>query len=526
MTLSQYMSYCKLASFTLYYKIYLKAFTLIQLAPKDIFGLRPFDIFDMKQIYINLLDVSPPPHSDTPSNIVSSPIKPSRSIVAKLLIVFFGIGILMTGASVFSSQISQQDETGLHGALSKMNLFGTLLNFSEHADKQLAGERDGRINILLLGIGGAGHEGSNLTDTIMIASIDPRNNKVALISLPRDLLVDIPGYGWSKINNAHAYGEAERPGHGPELAEQVISSTFNIPLQYYVRMDFKGFEKMIDLVGGVNVFVDKSFTDYTYPTSDKKYQVVRFEEGPQLMDGVRALQFARSRHSMMNNEGSDFSRSRRQQKIIMAMSERVMTKDFLLNPQKINELLSTLNENLSTNLQTWELVKLAQLSKSVRPSDVTTLVFDDGAAGYLHSEMTDLGAYVLRPNDGTFNAMGTAMQNILAISTPSVAQKTSSDVKIIVKNGTHTTGLASKVANTLKTSGYQIAYVGNATNREMTKNVIYDFTLGRKNETLTDLTNTLHADVIQGTSPEEDANNANVDFLVLLGSDQPSGSTE
>ncbi|MEK7103125.1 MAG: LCP family protein [Patescibacteria group bacterium] len=472
----------------------------------------------MKQIHINLLDVSPPSHA-TPLNIDTASDIPRRSLLAKLLIVFFGIGILMTGASVFSSQISEKNESGFHGALSKMNLFGTLLNFSEHVEKQLAGERDGRINVLLLGIGGAGHEGSNLTDTIMIASIDPRNNKVALISLPRDLLVDIPGYGWSKINNAHAYGEAERTGHGPELAEQVISSTFNIPIQYYVRMDFKGFERMVDLVGGVNVFVDNSFTDYTYPTSDKKYQVVRFEQGPQILDGVRALQFARSRHSMMNNEGSDFSRSKRQQKVIMAMSERVMTKQFLLNPQKINDLLSTLNDNISTNMQTWELVKLAQLGKSIQPSSVSTLVFDDAPAGYLHSEITDLGAYVLRPNDGTFEAMGTAMKEILAVKTLSIQQSGNNNTTVIVKNGTQTTGLATKVADELKISGYQITAVGNAENRDMTKNVIYDFTYGKKNDELDNLTTLLHADVIQGTSPEQDANNADVDFLILLGND-------
>lgn len=473
-----------------------------------------FGTYYMKQIHINLLDVTPP-IADLPTETIPSAEQPRRPLLAKLFIVFFGIGILMTGASVFSSQISQQGESGLHGALSKMNLFGALLNFSEHAEKQLAGERDGRINILLLGIGGAGHEGSNLTDTIMIASIDPRNSKVALISLPRDLLVNIPGYGWNKINNAHAYGEMERENHGPELAKQVISSTFNMPIQYYIRMDFQGFEKMIDLVGGVNVFVDNSFTDYTYPTSDKKYQVVRFEEGPQLMDGVQALQFARSRHSMMNNEGSDFSRSKRQQKIIMAMRERVMNKEFLLNPQKINALLSTLNENLSTDLQTWELVKLAQLSKSIQPSNVTTLVFDDGPSGYLHSEITELGAYVLRPNDGTFDAMGQAIDSALTFS--SIEEKKQLDTTIIVKNGTRTTGLATKVANQLKNNGYQVASIGNAVDRDMTKNIIYDFTYGKKSDNLSELTTLLQADVIQGTSPEEDANNANIDFLVLLG---------
>ncbi|MDP2656102.1 MAG: LCP family protein [bacterium] len=469
----------------------------------------------MKQVHINLLDASVASSYTAPA-IALQPHKTRRSLTTKLLIIMFGISLFTSGASVFSYQTSQNSESGV-GAFGTLHLFGTLLNFSEHADKLLDGERDGRINILLLGIGGEGHDGANLTDTIMIASIDPQTSQVALVSLPRDLLVSIPGYGWNKINNAHAYGEAQRPGYGPELAAQVVSSTLHIPINYYVRVDFSGFERAVDLVGGVDVVVDQPFTDYTYPTLDKKYQTVHFDAGPQLLNGIHALQFVRSRHSMMNNEGSDFARSKRQQKVIMALKDRILSKAFLLNPQNINELLSTLDQNVITNMQTWEILKLAKYAPSIKYDNLITLVFDDGVPGYLHSAITDEGAYILRPNDGTFNAMSLAVQNIFDTLT-TAQDKTKLSPTLIVKNGTHITGLASKVSDELKLAGFDVAYVGNSIDQTQTKNIIYDFTYGKKDEALTRLKKKLNANVIVGTSPETDANSANVDFLIVLGS--------
>ena len=118
-----------------------------------------------------------------------------------------------------------------------------------------------------MGIGGPGHEGPNLTDTIMVISIKPQTHEVALLSIPRDLYVNIPGIGYSKINAAHAYGEEYKESLGTtgvKLAQEVISNVTSLPIHYYIRMDFKGFEKMIDTLGGVDIDVPCNFYDYLH----------------------------------------------------------------------------------------------------------------------------------------------------------------------------------------------------------------------------------------------------------------------
>ena len=161
-------------------------------------------------------------------------------------------------------------------------------------DTELEGQKNDQINVLLLGMGGPGHDGPYLTDTIMIASIRPSENKVALISIPRDLGVKIANYGTQKINHANHFGEMEKENWGAAFATEVISETFDIDIPYYIRVDFKAFEEIIDEVGGVRVSVDRSFVDYMYPAPNDLYQTISFTAGPQTMDGQTALTFVRS----------------------------------------------------------------------------------------------------------------------------------------------------------------------------------------------------------------------------------------
>src|SRR5207244_10638311 len=108
---------------------------------------------------------------------------------------------------------------------------------------QLKGEGNGRVNILLLGVGGAGHDGPNLSDTIMVVSIDPKTKDVAMLSIPRDLYVKIPGHGYGKINAANVYG-------GPTLAARTVANVIGVPIHYYAVIDFSGFKQAVDSVGG------------------------------------------------------------------------------------------------------------------------------------------------------------------------------------------------------------------------------------------------------------------------------------
>src|SRR3989339_710610 len=183
-----------------------------------------------------------------------------------------------------------------------VGLFQTVKNFIFHSDNVLAGQTNNRINILLLGIGGSGHDGPYLSDTNIIVSIKPSTKEVAMISVPRDLAAEMNG-GIFKINSADAFGEAKQSGGGGEYARQIFAKTFALDIPYYIRVDFKAFEDLINTVGGVSIDVPRAFSDNLYPGPNNSYKPISFEAGVQAMSGTRALEYARSRHGN-NGEGS------------------------------------------------------------------------------------------------------------------------------------------------------------------------------------------------------------------------------
>lgn len=276
---------------------------------------------------------------------------------------------------------------------------------------------NGRVNVLLLGIGGQGHEGPDLTDTIILASIDKDGKDVALISIPRDLWVQSLS---AKINHAYAYGE-EKDKKGLQAAKNAVSTIFGIPVHYAARVDFNGFIKATDLVGGLNIEVENSFTDPKYPISGKeddlcgltievreidgvsqkvakdatgsaipldkindendpftcRFETLKFTKGPTHMDGTTTLKFVRSRHGT-NDEGSDFARSARQQKVILGLRQEVLSAQTLLNPKTIIELISTFGDSIDTDIKNEEIPLLVRLGKKIEPQDVRRVVLDAG----------------------------------------------------------------------------------------------------------------------------------------------------
>src|SRR3990167_1741578 len=215
------------------------------------------------------------------------PRRIAQKIIAGLIVafaVFLGLAsyhVVRSGNAVFAG-------------LNDSSFFKEIIGFIQSGDKKLVGENEDRVNILLIGIG---HEGGLLADTIILANIKPSTKEVALLSIPRDLTVNIPGYGDRKINNANAFGETDNlPGGGGMFTARILSNVLNTSIPYYVRVDFSGFKKLVDDAGGVNIDVDKSFTDYEYPTTNFGYQTISFKQGPQKMDGDKALKYTRSRH--------------------------------------------------------------------------------------------------------------------------------------------------------------------------------------------------------------------------------------
>jgi LCP family protein required for cell wall assembly len=177
-----------------------------------------------------------------------------------------------------------------------------------------------RANVLILGLDRRPEEGNVVrSDTMILASVSPSDSRIALLSIPRDLYVEIPGHDPDRINTAHFWGENDADGNGPALAMQTVEQNFNVPVHHYVRVDFDGFRAVVNAVGGIDIVVEEAIVDDQYPTAD--YGVIRIEipAGPQRMDGETALRYARSRHG-----SSDFDRIKRQQQVIAALAQRLL----------------------------------------------------------------------------------------------------------------------------------------------------------------------------------------------------------
>lgn len=320
-------------------------------------------------------------------------------------------------------------------------------------DTGLKNDKD-RVNVLLLGIGGGDHEGPNLTDTIILASINRKNGDVVLVNIPRDV--------WnadtkSKINAVYAYGQ-EKDKSGLKNTENAVSQLLGVPIQYGFRIDFGGFTKAVDYVGGLDLNVDKSFTDSKYPIEGKendlcgltietqdqngakvqvvkdatgsatpldqlddinnpflcRYETLSFKSGTTHMDGKTALKFVRSRHSDNNNEGSDFARSARQEKVIVAFREKVLSTKTLLDPKTVINLTNTFSGSIDTDITNDEIPLFSKLALKVDKTTIRRVVLDaseDNSKLQVGEPASNYGGqYVLVPKDNNWAELATYIQ--------------------------------------------------------------------------------------------------------------------
>jgi LCP family protein required for cell wall assembly len=179
----------------------------------------------------------------------------------------------------------------------------------------LAASQSDRLNVLILGVDRRpGETGPVRTDTMILATFEPNQPQAALLSLPRDLWVEIPGQGSNRINTANYFGDLAQPGNGPGLAMQTVTSNLGPPIHGYVRLDFAGFVALVDALGGIEVEAPKTLIDDRYPTPDYGITTIIIPAGRQHLDGELALIYARTRHA-----DSDFERTKRQQQILRAL---------------------------------------------------------------------------------------------------------------------------------------------------------------------------------------------------------------
>lgn len=418
------------------------------------------------------------------------PPRKKMMLIIFFCLVFGGVLALTTfvGARLFANEQPQQPTTQKIEQIDTKSFIGKVKRLFLATTRPALGLRTDRINIAVLGIGGEMHEGGLLTDTILVGNIKPSTKQVAMISIPRDTVVKVPGLGYRKINEAHALSEMADRGSGPDVALETLEHFLGIDIPYYIRVDFRGFEQFINDIGGVDVYVDKPFTDTLYPTWDFKVQTISFAKGWQHLDGARALQFARSRHGN-NFEGSDFARSRRQQKLMVAVRDKLLSRETLLHPSRITDILNTLDEHISTNLNIPELLELAQLGKEISAEHIESIVFSDDPASVLYPDTSD-GAFYLRPRDPTLGQIHTLAQNIFdpdvidsaksVIDAVPLKPVDMTDVAVELQNGTWRPGFAARQKKILERGGYRVSAIGNAALRPTAQAQIYNAT--HKNE--------------------------------------------
>ena len=320
------------------------------------------------------------------------------------------------------------------------------------ADKHiLRGETDGRINVLLLGAAGEHKPGGNLTDTIMVMSIDTKNQKVALLSLPRDFYVPIEdSNSFTKINSLYKIGLAQQ--RGADLIKQAVEKITGTTINYYVAVDFDAFQKIIDDINGVNVMVERDIYDATYPGPNYSYETFSLTKGAHLLNGDMALKYVRERHD--DPEG-DFGRAKRQQQVIQAVKSKMFSMQTLFNVTALNNVLDTLGDNIKTDMSFDDIEQFIRLSKLVDTQNITNVVVDawkpDSLLKVSHVMIGNDRAFILVPRVGSYSEIKDLAQNIfdqteLKKRQTSILQE---DASIAIVNQSADTQLANKIKQLL-----------------------------------------------------------------------------
>jgi len=436
-------------------------------------------------------------------NFLATPADQRARKKTVLVAVFFALSVaILATLGAAASYRAATNGTSVFAEFGKLPGISEIREFASGGNSSgyntLAQTPDDRINILFLGIGGEGHDGANLTDTIILASLDTKENKFAMLSIPRDLAYPIGNSQFRKINTVHALNEINSPGKGAEKTAEALSKLLAVRIDHVVRVDFDGFVKFIDALGGIDIEIEKSFVDSSYPADNYKYRTISFEKGPAHLDGARALEYVRSRHGS-SGEGSDFARSRRQQIVIHAVRDKLLSMGTLANPKKLSELYGIISDNIESDLSVWDMISLAPQVKSIDKNQITMRVLTDAPDGELVPANVE-GAYMLFPKKPDWSEIRTIAANPF-VTKEQEKQELQPESKVIIeiKNGTNYEGYASRVSQNMKSLGYQVPDIGNAKHRGYERSIIYDLTGGAMSEELVRLKKILDADISSAT---------------------------
>lgn len=275
-----------------------------------------------------------------------------------------------------------------------------LLPFSAIKTKKLQGENDGQVNFLLLGIGGKGNPAPYLADSIIVASLNMKDEpKAVFISIPRDLVVRIPNGYLTKINSLYILDKNKLKNlEHLELFEKTIEEITSLKIHYFIVMELEGLGKLVEAVGGVKIFVEEPIYDPRFPTPNRGYETFMMPAGWQYLSGESAEKYARTRHTKEN----DYGRMARQQQIIEAVGEKVINLNLLSDLPTFLEIERILSSHFETNLTKEEGARILEIAQNFKKENIVQKVIDPSTGLIVSGTMNNLG-FVLWPKTGQFD---------------------------------------------------------------------------------------------------------------------------
>lgn len=344
--------------------------------------------------------------------------------------------------------------------ISKGGLLSSIAHSLPGVTEQVMGEEDGRINVLLLGMRGADLPGGGtLADTIMVASIAPKENKISMISIPRDLYVDNPGWGnKTKINAVYAAGQENGKEQGLSDMKKVVGEVTGLPIHYGSSIDFAGFKQLVDAIGGVDITLANPFDEavqfneprvcdsfFTIRTGEWQNKIksthtvngakvsvkvpmyplctapldklecggtFKLPAGKQTLNGEQALCYARSRAT-----SNDFERAKRQQQIVQLVKEKMLSVGTLTDFNKLNGILASLSNNVRADMQPWEMKRIYDLYMEMANPRTYQRVLENSAEGLLYNptNMPKEVGYILLPIGDNYDKIHEMAKNIFTL---------------------------------------------------------------------------------------------------------------
>ena len=378
-----------------------------------------------------------------------------------------------------------------------------------------------RVTVLVMGIDRrqGEQEKGYLTDTMMLVTLDPAAKTGGMLSIPRDLWVEIPGYGVDTINTANRTGDYyDYPGGGPALAVKTVEYNLGVTVHYYLRLDFTAFETLVDTIGGIDLHVDEEINDPYYPDGAYGYEPFYLAAGQQHLGGHDALRYARTRH-----DSSDIDRANRQQQVVMAARDKVLSLHMLPTlVVKAPVLYRTLNESFWTDLSLEQMVSLALLAQDIPRENIQSAVID---YRYVLDYQTPEGRQVLVPLRDKIRELRDSMFASSIVMAAATAQNDKSllaaeAARVEVLNGAGVQDLACNTSQWLKGQGINVVACDTADRSDYASSVIVDYS-GKPYTTRWLATTFRVTTIISGADPSSP-----VDVRIILGQNWsvPTGS--